>query len=107
MIVWNYHDDEVPGPEADVTLNVGGLPGEVTGVKVTEWRVDDTHSNAHMAWEKMGSPKVPSAEQRAQLEAASELATVRSGVDVAAAGGKVMVKVGLPREAVSLIEVRW
>jgi xylan 1,4-beta-xylosidase len=107
VIVWNYHDDEVPGPAADVALNIAGVPADVTKLKMTEWRVDETHSNAHTAWVKMDSPKAPTPEQRAQLEAASELAKVQEGVQVPAAEGKVNVKLSLPREALSLVELSW
>ncbi|HEX4793621.1 MAG TPA: hypothetical protein VH370_07515 [Humisphaera sp.] len=107
IIAWNYHDDEVPGPQAEVTLNVGGLPADVTKLTLTESRVDDTHSNAHTVWKNMGSPKTPTPEQRAQIEAASELATLRSGIDVPAKDGTAAIKLTLPREAVSLIELRW
>jgi xylan 1,4-beta-xylosidase len=104
---FNYHDDEVAGPAAEVTLNVGGIPAGVSKVTLTEWRVDETYSNAHTVWKKMGSPEKPSAEQHKALEAASELATVQKGVDVAVAGGKATVKVALPRESVSLVELSW
>jgi xylan 1,4-beta-xylosidase len=107
IIAWNYHDDEVPGPLAEVTVGVGGLPADATGLKLTEWRVDDTHSNAHTAWKEMGSPKTPTAGQKAKIEAASELATMRSGVNVPAAGGKAEIKLRLPRQAVSLVELAW
>lgn len=107
VIVWNYHDDEVPGPLAEVTVNVRGIPGNVTALKMNEWRVDDTHSNSHTAWKEMGAPKVPTREQKMQIEAASELAAVQTGKDVMAAGGVAEVKVGLPRAALSLIELTW
>jgi xylan 1,4-beta-xylosidase len=107
VIVWNYHDDEVPGPEADISLAVSGIPAGVASVKLTESRIDQTHSNSHTAWKNIGSPKVPTPEQRARIEAASELAAVRSGVDLPANQGAATVKLALPRAAVSLIELTW
>jgi xylan 1,4-beta-xylosidase len=107
VIVWNYHDDEVPGPLADISLNINGIPGEVSKLKMTEWRVDDKYSNAHTAWKEMGSPKVPTPEQKAKIEAASELTAAQTGVDVPAAGGKAAFKLTLPRAAVSLVELTW
>ena len=38
------------------------------------FRIDATHSNAYTAWQRLGSPAVPTAAQYKQLEAASELA---------------------------------
>jgi xylan 1,4-beta-xylosidase len=107
VIVWNYHDEEVPGPQAEVTVNVSGIPGGVTALKMNEWRVDDTHSNSHAAWKKMGSPKVPTPEQKAQIEAASELEALQTGKEVTAAGGAAKVQVSVPRAGVSLIELNW
>jgi len=55
----------------------------------------------------MGSPKTPTPQQRQQIEAASDLATVRTDVQVPVTGGAATVSLTLPREAVSLIELRW
>ena len=107
IIAWNYHDDEVPGPDAQVSLNIAGIPANAANVKLTEWRVDQTHSNAHTAWVNMGSPKTPTPQQRQQIETASDLATVRTDVQVPVTGGAATVSLTLPREAVSLIELRW
>jgi xylan 1,4-beta-xylosidase len=107
VIAWNYHDDEVSGPEANVDLYIRGLPGDLTSLNVTEWRVDDTHSNAHSAWKTMGSPNAPTPEQRARMETASELAILRTGINAGAKNGGATLKLTLPREAVSLIELSW
>ena len=107
IIVWNYLDDEVPGPDADITLNINGIPATAGTVRLTEWRVDGSHSNSYRAWKNMGSPKSPTPEQRAQLEAASELATLRTGMNVPVSQGAAKVSLSLPREAVSLIELSW
>jgi len=42
VLAWHYHDDDVPGPAANVTLDLTGLPAGVTQAKVTEYRIDDT-----------------------------------------------------------------
>jgi xylan 1,4-beta-xylosidase len=107
IITWNYHDDEVPGPVAEVALNIGGLPADIAKVKMTEWRVDETHSNAHTAWKKMGSPPNPTRSQHDEIEAASELATIQKPMDVPVAEGKTTVKLSLPRQSVSLVELTW
>src|SRR5688572_823184 len=68
VMVWHYHDDEVAGADAAVSVDVAGLAGD--GVRVTEYRIDEGHSNAFAAWKKMGSPQKPSAQQYAELEKA-------------------------------------
>jgi xylan 1,4-beta-xylosidase len=78
VMVWNYHDDEVPGPDADVELNLTGCtPG-----KIEHCRIDAEHSNAYEVWKRMGSPQQPTPEQYAQLEAAGQLAPLRAGATV-------------------------
>ena len=56
VLVWHYHDDDVPGPDAAVALTVDGLPADVTAARLTHYRIDATHSNAFAAWQRLGSP---------------------------------------------------
>ena len=107
IISWNYHDDDLPGAAADITLNVSGLPAQLTKVKMTEWRCDETHSNAFTVWKAMGSPEKPTAEQHQQLEAASELAVAQPAADHAVAGGAAAIRLNVPRQGVSLVELVW
>jgi xylan 1,4-beta-xylosidase len=107
IISWNYHDDDLPGAAADITLNVSGLPAGLAKVKMTEWRCDETHSNAYTVWKGMGSPEKPTVEQHRKLEAASELAVMKPAADQAVSGGAAVVKVNVPRQGVSLVELAW
>lgn len=106
VLMWNYHDDDVPAPAAPVTLTIAGLPaGRAT---LTHTRIDDTHSNAYSAWVRMGSPQVPAPAQYAELEAASALQplapprTVTIGPD-----GQITERFELPRKSVSFVKVSW
>jgi xylan 1,4-beta-xylosidase len=101
IMLWHYHDDDLPGPAADVALDVSGLSGDQ--VSVTEFRIDQTNSNAFAAWQKMGSPPNPSAEQYAQLEKAGKLAMPHEAQPVNVSAGKASLKVNLPRQAVVLL----
>ena len=65
VLVWHYHDDDVPGPAAAVTLNIDGLPAAMSQVKLEHFRIDDEHSNAFTAWKRLGSPQHPTAAQYA------------------------------------------
>ncbi|HEY4329095.1 MAG TPA: beta-xylosidase [Phycisphaerae bacterium] len=107
ILAWNYHDNDVPGPAADITINLAGIPAEVTSAKLSEWRVDETHSNAFTAWKGMGSPAVPTAEQHQQLEGASNLSQTQAGVNQTVAAGAAQVKITVPRQGLSLIELSW
>ena len=59
ILVWNYHDDDVPAPETLIDLTVQGL-GAAT-VKEEEFRMDANHSNAYAVWQQMGSLAKPAA----------------------------------------------
>ncbi len=107
VIAWNYHDDDLPGPIAQIALSVAGLPANLKSAKLTEWRIDETHSNAYTQWKNIGSPAKPSADQLQQLEAAGQLAKLRGPVDEPVSGGLADVKLDLPRQAVSLVEIAW
>ena len=108
VLVWHYHDDDVPGPDAEVELNLAGLPAGATSPKLTHYRVDATHSNAYTLWQSLGSPNAPSRGQYAQLEAAAQLALLENApTSVAFENGTAALKFTLPRQAVSLLVFQW
>jgi xylan 1,4-beta-xylosidase len=107
ILVWNYHDDEAPGPAADVRLNLAALPLDVSRVLVEHYRIDETHSNAYTAWKQMGSPQNPTPEQYAELEAAGQLQLLDSPRWVSVAQGASSLEFALPRHAVSLVRISW
>lgn len=107
VMTWNYHDDDVAAPAAEVGLTVGGLPAEARRVLVTHYRIDEGHSNAYAVWKKMGSPQSPTKEQYAALEAAGQLAMLGSPVWMTAKAGAVELGFALPRQGVSLVRVGW
>jgi xylan 1,4-beta-xylosidase len=107
MMIWNYHDDDLPAPDSPVRLTVGGMPSNLKRALVRHYRIDQEHSNAYTLWKRMGSPQNPSPEQYAQLEAAGQLSLLTSPEWVSAMGGQIEVRFSLPRQAVSLIQVSW
>ena len=107
VLAWNYHDEDVPAPDADVRLEIAGVPGGVTRVLLRHYRIDEVHSNAWSAWKAMGSPQHPTAAQYAQLEAAGQLQLADSPRFVEVRGGAANPEFALPRQGVSLIELSW
>ncbi|MEI6860691.1 MAG: beta-xylosidase [Verrucomicrobiota bacterium] len=109
VLVWHYHDDDVPGPAADVSLALAGLPAAANGnVRLAHWRIDDEHSNAFTAWKKMGSPAGPNASQYRQLVAAGQLGTMaETPAAVVVTGGAATLEFVLPRQGVSLLVLEW
>ena len=107
ILLWHYHDDDVPGPAADVSLAVEGFGAPHSRAKVQHFRIDGDHSNAYTAWQRMGSPQPPSSAQYAELEKASELATLKGPLAVDIADGRATIRFTLPRQGVSLIVLAW
>ena len=108
VMVWHYHDDDVAGPDAAVSLALAGLPASVTSAKLTHHRIDQQHSNAYAEWLRLGSPVAPDPKQYAALEQASNLATLAEApATVAIAGGQARLDFNLPRQAVSLLVLEW
>jgi xylan 1,4-beta-xylosidase len=107
FMVWNYHDDDLPAPPADVQITVGGVPQGVTKILLEHYRIDETHSNAYTAWKNMGSPQSPTAEQYASLKAAGQLQLLSSPVWLDVDDGKVTIETSLPRQAISLLRLKW
>ena len=106
VLMWNYHDDDLPAPDAQIQLSIAGLPaGSAT---VSHFRIDETHSNAYSAWQRMGSPQKPTPAQLAELERASELQPLNPATRVTiAADGRIHETFPLPRKSVSFVKVTW
>jgi xylan 1,4-beta-xylosidase len=105
VLAWHYQADDVAGPDAEVRVEVSGVPA--TRMVERHYRIDGQHSNAYRVWKEMGSPQEPDAGQYARLEAAGQLGLLESPRWVSSVGGRVEMKFGLPRQAVSLIELSW
>jgi len=107
IMVWHYHDDDVPGPDAGVQLKVNGLPQGVDRARITHYRIDDTHSNAYAEWKRMGSPIAPTRPQYTRLEATGQLERLDAPSGVRTVDGVASIEFLLPRQAVSLIVIEW
>ncbi len=105
ILAWHHHDDDVPGPAAEVTISIVGRPDPDRPALLEHFRIDRDHSNAFEAWKRMGSPQQPSPDQYAQLERASELGLLGSPGWVRPRDGQFTIKFTLPRQAVSLLVI--
>jgi len=107
VMVWNYHDDDLPAPAADVQITFSGIPADAKKVLLEHYRIDETHSNAFTAWKNMGSPQSPTPEQYASLKAAGQLELLASPTWLDVDKGRVTIDTSLPRQAVSLLRLKW
>jgi xylan 1,4-beta-xylosidase len=104
ILCWHYHDDDVPGDDAELTLRVTGAPAG--GGRLTHFRMDRDHSNAFAVWQAMGSPQDVTGADYQRLEEASKLAQIEDR-KVSAADGVVTLTTTLPRQGVSLLRLDW
>jgi xylan 1,4-beta-xylosidase len=107
VMMWNYHDDDVAGPDAPVQVSVSGIPAGVKKVLLQHYRIDETHSNSYTVWKSMGSPQSPTPEQYAQMKAAGQLELLTSPEWLDVSDGKVVINTDLPRQATSLLHLKW
>jgi xylan 1,4-beta-xylosidase len=107
VLAWHYHDDDVPGPAAEVELALSGLPLASGDARLEQFRIDDDHSNAYAAWRRMGSPAQPTPEQHAKLVESGRLANSGSPQAVRVDNGGAKARFRLPRQAVSLLVLSW
>lgn len=107
VLLWNYHDAEKSGPGAPVAVAVRGLPRAAARVRLTHFRIDDTHSNAYTVWKAMGSPQAPTPAQFAELKARDGLQLLESPRWLPVVNGAVTMATEMPRHAVSLLQLDW
>jgi len=107
VLIWHYHDDDVPGPDAEVELALAGLPLAQGEVKLTHYLIDSNHANSYQAWLRMGSPLPLSGPQFSELEKAGQLAMNGPPEKVRVEDGRVNRKFKLPRQAVALLVMEW
>jgi len=107
ILVWHYHDDDVPGPDADIHLKLDGLPANAASTRVTHYRIDGSHSNAYELWKQLGSPQNPTPSQIANLERAGQLGMLGRPTTLKLNGGKAEIPFSLPRQAISLVTIEW
>ncbi len=107
VMLWNYHDDDLPAASADVQVTIAGIPAGVKKVLLEHYRIDDTHSNSYTVWKRIGSPQTPTPGQYAQLKAAGQLELLSSPEWLDVRNGKVSISTSLPRQATSLMHLKW
>lgn len=107
VLVWHYHDDDVPGPAAAVELSLAGLAQRDGTAKLRHYRIDADHSNSFEAWKRIGAPAQPTPEQYLELEKAGQLATLSGPESVSMKDGGATLRMVLPRQGVSLLVLEW
>jgi xylan 1,4-beta-xylosidase len=107
ILVWNYHDIYSPAEPTSTSVSVDGIPAGTKRVLLTQYRIDDTHSNAYTLWLQMGSPQHPDAQQYALLQAAGQLQLFTSPAWLDVHNGTIEFSSEMPRPAVALFQLTW
>jgi xylan 1,4-beta-xylosidase len=107
ILVWHYHDDDLPGAEAPVDLTIHNFPENVERALLEHFRVDTQHSNAFTLWQEMGSPQSPTAREVEQLRRAGQLQLLTSPSWVSIAQGTLRLHFSIPRQGLSLVRIAW
>ena len=107
ILVWNYHDDDLPAAAAPIDLTVSGLPTKSSRGLVEHFLVDSDHSNAFTAWKEMGSPKTLSTSQREGLERVGQLQLSSSPQRTSIKDGTLHLQFTLPRQGLRLVRIAW
>jgi xylan 1,4-beta-xylosidase len=106
IMIWHYHDEDLPGPEARISLDVVNLPKGNSKGKLRHFRIDEFHSNAYDLWRRMGEPVAPDEKIYEQLQVASDLAILETAPQLALINeGEARLDFNLPRQGVSLVQL--
>jgi xylan 1,4-beta-xylosidase len=105
IMVWNYHDDDLPAKASQVRIEISGLPS--SKVLVHEYRIDNENSNSYEVWKKMGSPQNPTPEQYDTLVTAGALKMLTSPLPADTKDGFINLSLNLPRQGVSLFRLLY
>jgi xylan 1,4-beta-xylosidase len=106
VLVWHYHDNDVPGPDAAIDLSFDQLPLQDGRAIITQYRIDADHSNSYETWLRMGSPQTPTNQQYSKLENAGHLAQLGKSQKISVHNGQAGFHLVLPRQGVSLFIIK-
>jgi xylan 1,4-beta-xylosidase len=107
ILIWNYHDDDLPASATPIDVDVEGLPAETKTGLCEHFRIDSSHSNAFAAWKDLGSPQSLSPGQYEQLQAAGQLQLLNSPAWIPIERGAAHLQFTLPRQSLSLLRIAW
>jgi xylan 1,4-beta-xylosidase len=105
VLVWNYHDDDVESASSMVELTIEGI--DKSRVLVHHYRIDSQFSNSFERWKAMGRPQQVNSAQYSELENSGQLQLYTSPEWMTTTEGKLVLRIELPRQAVSLIQFAW
>ena len=107
ILLWNYHDDDLPAPASQIDLSIESLPEDLSRALVEDFRVDERHSNSYAEWKSMGSPQTLDPLQQKKLQSAGQLQLLESPRWESVQKGRLHLAINLPRPGLSAIRIVW
>ncbi len=107
VLIWNYEPAATTSRSDNLRVTIRGIPPAIKHVLVTQYRIDNTHSNAYTVWKDMGSPQHPTPEQLVTLRGRDGLELLESPQWVESASGVLRMKSQLQEEGLSLLKLEW
>jgi xylan 1,4-beta-xylosidase len=107
VLIWNYHDDDLPAADSPIDLSITGIPLDASKVLVEQFRIDGNHSNSYAAWQRIGSPQKPTPEEYRLIEDAGHLEKSNSPDWKAVENGELRLNFSLPRQGLALLRITW
>jgi xylan 1,4-beta-xylosidase len=104
IMIWNYHDDDKPGPTEIVTLSIENIPSKKVSLNI--YLIDKENSNSYEEWKKMGSPQNPTQQQIEVLEKSGKLKRI-SVKKIKIKDNKTVIALKMERQAVALVKLEW
>ena len=105
VMVWNYHDADIHNAGEPVQVSIGNIPAKK--ITLSQYRIDDEHSNSYEVWKKMGSPQNPTSAQIGELEKAGALAAFGKPEVMKVTASTLTLNVSLPRQGIVLLKLDW
>jgi len=105
VMIWNYHDEDKQGQDEFIKVNISSIPARK--IKLTQYRIDDRHSNSYEVWKKIGSPQNPTPVQITELEKAGQLQAIGKTQKIKTEAGTATMNISLPRQGVALLKFDW
>jgi xylan 1,4-beta-xylosidase len=107
VLIWNYHDDDLPAVATPIDAVVRGLPQGIARVSVERFGIDADYSNSYREWKQMGAPQSMKAAEQGKIQSAGQLQLVGSPAWESVANGAIRLQFSLPRQGMSLIRIFW
>ncbi len=105
VLIYCHHDDwEVQG-EYTINMEVRNLAFLGPRVAVTQYHLDQLHSNAYTEWVRQGCPRYPTAAQMRAIKAREGLECCQPSTEVPLEAGTLTISLTLPVHGIALLHI--